>query len=102
MKAPQVILIHKQVWEAAATPFYEQGLLQNREAKKWVSNLYKLTTATSYVSQEKSSTSGLPLHTHCDITIKSRKSHFKCFHQVFQSSPLKCRHGHVDQLIPQG
>ena len=39
MKAPQVTLIHKQVWEAAATPFYEQGLLQNREDKKWVSNL---------------------------------------------------------------
>lgn len=39
MKAPQVTLIYKQVWEAAPTPFYEQGLLQNREAKKWVSNL---------------------------------------------------------------
>lgn len=39
MKAPQVTLIYKQVWEAAPTPFYEQGLLQHREAKKWVSNL---------------------------------------------------------------
>ena len=34
MKAPQVTLIYKQVWEAAPTPFYEQGLLQHREAKK--------------------------------------------------------------------
>ena len=34
MKAPQVTLIYKQVWEATTTPFYEQGLFQNREDKK--------------------------------------------------------------------
>lgn len=32
------------------------------------------------MSREKISVSGPPLHTHCDIEIKSRMSHFKCFH----------------------